>query len=271
MPNRIIILIFCLLVYSTADGQNGNYTMGARSAALANASVTLSDEWSVFNNVGALSYVESTSTFATYKNLFGLSEISTMAVGFTMPVLNGTMGLGAFRYGGDLFNEQRIHAGFSNRFGLVSLGAAASYYQLNIEGGGTRKAFMFDFGGHAKLSEQFYFGAHISNINQAKISEVTGERIPTYMKTGLSYRPNENVMINAEVEKSIDEALRFKFGLEYEIIASVFIRTGIITKPFNSNFGIGFDPGRLSVDYAYGNHSNLGDIHQFSFVYRIKK
>lgn len=245
--------------------------MGARSAALASASVTIEDEWSTFNNIGALSYVESISAFGTYKNLYGLPELSSIAFGITLPVLGGTAALGAFRFGGDLLNEQRASLGFSNRFGIVSLGANAGYYQMNIEGGGTSTAFLFDFGGHAQLGNKICFGAHISNINQAKLSEVTNEYIPTYMKTGLSYRPNEQLMINAEVEKALETDLRFKMGLEYEIIETVFIRTGLITAPFKSNFGLGFDPGRVSVDYAFGNHPDLGDIHQFSFSYRIKK
>ncbi len=243
--------------------------MGARSAALGGASVTLEDEWAVFNNVGALSYVEGISLFGSYRNQYGVPEFSSMAIGVTAPLLNGTVAVGAFRFGDDLYNEQKVNLGFSNRFGIVSLGANFNYYQISIMEGGTAQAFLFDFGGHAKLTEQFFFAAHVSNLNQAKVSEVNSERVPTYMKAGISYRPLESLMLNAEIEKSIDEDSQLKFAIEYEIIETVFIRTGIITEPFKSNFGIGFDPGKLAVDYAYGNHPDLGDIHQFSFTYRF--
>ncbi|MFY0624989.1 MAG: hypothetical protein JXR07_01760 [Reichenbachiella sp.] len=271
MKHTFNLLIAMLCIVHLTHGQIGNYTMGARSASLAGSSVTLMDQWSSFNNIGALSYVEDINIFATYKNLYGLPELSSMAVGVTLPVWIGTATLGAYRFGGDLLNDHRVHAGFSNRFGIVSLGANFSYFQLNIEGGGTQTNFLFDFGGHAKLSEQFYFGAHISNVNQAKLSDLTGEKISTIMKTGLSYRPNEHLMINSEIEKSIDDDFRIKIGIEYEIINSVFARTGILTSPFNSNFGIGFEPGQISVDYAFGMHQDLGDFHQFSFTYRISK
>ena len=269
--NHLFVYLLVFGVSFTSLSQNGNFTMGARSAGMANASTTLSDEWSSFNNIGGLSYVESISVFATYRNQYEFPEFSTMAVGFVVPVFNGTATVGAFRFGDDLFNQQRVNLGFSNRFGIVSLGANVSYYQVSIQEGGTGNAFLFDFGGHAKLSEQFYFAAHISNLNQAEISEITSERVPTYMKAGISYRPINQLMLNTELEKSIDEDVNLKLGLEYEIVNKVFIRSGIITEPFMSHFGMGFDPGRLAVDYAYSNHSELGGIHQFSFIYRIKK
>lgn len=262
------LTISCLLVFKSWC-QNGEYGIGARSAGMAFSSVTLEDEWALFNNVGALSYVESTAVFGSFKNLYGIPELTSLGFGFAQPLLNGTAGLGVFRFGGSALNEHRVNLGFSNRFGLVSLGANVSYFQLRIQDGLTRRTFMIDFGGHAKLSPQLIFGAHITNLNQAKTSEINDSRIPTLMKTGLSYRPGDRFSLNTEVQKAVDSGPRFSFGGEYRFLEQVAARMGFVTAPFSGHYGLGIYLGELNADYSFGNHSQLGDIHQISFTYRL--
>ncbi|MEO9964352.1 MAG: hypothetical protein ABJF11_01105 [Reichenbachiella sp.] len=265
--------LFCLAIFSFSYAlyaQNGNYGMGARSAALGGASLTLGDEWSLYNNIGGLAAARDKAIFTSIKNKYGLTEFTSLAFGGIYPIWGGTAGLGVFRFGDELFNEQRLNLGFSNQFGIVSLGLNIGYYQLNVEGAGSRKTLLIDFGGRAKLTEQLYFGAHVSNLNQARLSKTTDERIPTIMKTGLSYRPGNDLMINLEVEKDIDQDAVFKIGLEYYVIDQVVLRTGFHTQPFESSFGIGFTPGKINIDYAYNNNPDLGGIHELSLVYRFK-
>lgn len=271
IKTSLIPTLISLLLSWAAMAQNGDYSIGARSAALAGSSVTLSDEWALFNNIGALADHQKFSVFGSYKNLYGISELSSIAAGVTLPIWNGTLGLGAFRFGGELLNEQRVNLGFSNRFGIVSLGLNTSYYQLNIENGGSSHNFMIDFGGRAEITPKLFFGAHISNINQAKISDNSGELVPTYMKSGISYRPLSSLMINAEVEKNLDDPMILKLGLEYRLVQMLHLRMGFKTEPFNGCFGLGFAPKRIKVDYSYNIHRELGDIHQLSFSYLIGK
>ncbi|MGL1887221.1 MAG: hypothetical protein OCD76_11975 [Reichenbachiella sp.] len=265
------LLLAIVLLGPHCYSQTGDFSIGARSAALAGSSVTISDPWALFNNIGALADVQSTNLIASYKNKYGLADLSSIAVGATSPLWNGTIGVGVFRYGGDLLNEHQANIGFSNRFGLVSLGINIDYYQISIENGGSSSTFMIDFGGQAKIFDQLYFGAHISNINQARISKNLDKQIPTVMKTGLSYRPHASLMINAEIQKSIDEQAFLIFGLEYFIIDSIALRMGFQNNPFESNFGIGFKLKKFDADYAYGLHPDLGSIHQVSFSYQIKE
>jgi len=271
MPKSFFTFFLLSLIALSAKSQNGDYAVGARSDAQAGASVTLEDEWALFNNIGALSYVEEYNAFATYQNRYGLSELSVMAFGMAVPIFNGTAGFGFFRFGDDLLNEQRFNLGFSNRFGIVSLGLNIGFYQLNIEGSGTQNALLFDFGGHAKLTEHLFFGAHISNLNQAELSAFTGEKIATIMKTGISYRPSTELKINVEVQKEVEQDAQLKLGLEYALIERVFLRTGIRTKPFESSFGAGFHTGKFKIDYAFINNPDIGDVHELSVSYQLKK
>jgi len=268
---HIKILAVLLLLFSyNLKAQNGDFSVGSRASGMSDASVTLSDEWALFNNIGALADANSLSVFGSYKNLYGLPELSSVAIGATSPLWNGTVGLGIHRFGGRSLNEHRANLGFSNRFGIVSLGLNVGYYQIAIENGGTRGNLIIDFGGQAKLTEQLYFGAHISNLNQAKLTTEFSRQVPTIMKAGLSYRPHKKLMINAETQKPIDEDLFFKVGLEYAIIDYLKLRAGIKTISFESSFGLGFNHRKIQLDYSYGFVPDLGSIHQFSFAYKIK-
>lgn len=251
--------------------QEGDFSMGARSTGMAGSSITIGDAWALFNNIGGLSYHTEQSAFISYQSKFGISELSSMAAGYVHPIWNGTAGIGFYRFGSAQLSEQKAQLGFSNQFGIVSLGLNVGVYQINIEGFGSNQSLIIDFGGQARLTEQLYFGAHVSNLNQAKLSKETGELVPTFMKTGLSYRPHENLMLNAEVEKSIDADAFLKIGLEYKIIDQVSIRTGIATNPFNSAFGVGFHPRKFIIDYSFQNDPTLGDVHELSIIYQVKK
>lgn len=261
----VILFLSSLSVFA----QNGNYAIGARASAIGGAAVTIGDQWSLFNNVGGLAHQANTMAFASYRNKYGVPEFSTVAVGVLHPMLNGVAGLGFFRFGGDLYNEQRVNLGYGHEMGIVSLGLNVSYYQLSIEGAGTTQNIMIDFGGQARLNDQIVFGAHVSNLNQAKLSETTGERIPTIMKTGLSYRPSASLMLNVEAEKEVEKATIVKVGLEYKFLEKFSMRTGFHTQPFESTFGLGFNTDKIGIDYYFGNNPDLGDIHEFTVSYQF--
>lgn len=264
-----LFLLFAWIPF-WSKAQNGQYTLGARAGGVANTSVTLADAWSLFNNVGALTGIEQSTIMATYQNRYRIAAFNTFGAGYVKPMLNGVAGISVFRFGDDLFNEQKLGLSFSNKFGVVSLGATINYLQINMEGLGTKGILIGDFGGLATITDQLVFGAHISNINQAQLSSFTGEKIPTIMRAGLSYRPIKGLMLNTEVEKNLDFDALFKIGLEYKIMDMITVRTGIITEPFESAYGIGFTPGKIIVDYAYRSNPDIGDIHELSVSYKIK-
>lgn len=266
---HLSLLGFLILSFS-ALGQDGKFNLGARSAALGGASLTLGDEFSLFNNIGGLGIVENHAAFAGYQNRFGVSSFQSIGAGAVYTTGIGNAGLGFFKFGDDLYSQQRIHLAVGSKIQMVSLGFGADLIQYNISTVGSKQLIALEFGGIAKISEQFVFGAHIFNLNQAKLSEETNERVPTIMKAGLSYRPSNELMINVEVEKDLDFDEVIKAGVEYELVENIFLRTGISTDPFLSSFGIGFHPKNFKLDYAYSNDSNLGSIHDLSISYSFE-
>ena len=267
---RVLSLLLVTLAFNSY-AQIGSFNIGGRSAGMAGASLTLGDEYSLFNNIGGLGYVENHAAFASYQNRYGISQFQVIGAGAVYTHDIGNAGVGFYKFGDDIYSEQRIHLAISNKIQMVSLGLGVDYLQYNVSTAGTSQALAIQFGGIAEITPQLRFGAHIFNLNQAKFDSETGERIPTVMKGGFSYRPTNELMLNLEIEKDLDFDEVFKAGIEYQIVENVFARTGISTQPFIGTFGVGFYPKNLKFDYGFSNESTLGSIHEISVAYSFKK
>ncbi|WP_420577787.1 hypothetical protein [Ekhidna sp.] len=267
---KFLTCLITLLVGTLAFGQMGSFNLGGRSAGMAGASLTFGDEYSLFNNIGGLGRMENHAAFAAYQNRYGVSEFQVVGAGAIYTAGIGNAGVGFYKFGDDIYSEQRIHLAFGNKIQMVSLGVGLDLLQYNVSTVGTSRALAIQFGGIAEITPQLRFGAHIFNLNQAAINSETGEKAPTVMKAGISFLPSEELILNAEIEKDLDFDEVFKAGIEYQIIENVYVRTGISTESFLGAFGVGFHPKNLKFDYAFSNDSRLGSIHEISVAYSFQ-
>ncbi len=258
-----VLLLFFYTQFCVA--QDGKFSLGARNSGLAGTSSTLGDHWSLFNNIGGLGKIEHSAVFADYQNRYGIKEFQVVGAGAVYTTGKGNAGLGFYKFGDEIFSQQRLHLAFGHRLQLISLGLGVDFLQYNIATVGTRQVVTLQFGGIAEITPELHFGAHISNFNQARLVKETREKVPTVMKGGISYRPNSELMINLEVEKDLDFDEVVKAGIEYKIVEQVFLRTGISTRSGSGAFGIGFHPTNFQFDYAYSTDPKLGGIHEVSF------
>ena len=267
---RISILSLLILLFAEkTQAQSVSTTMGARSASLGNASTTLKDEWSLFNNIGGLAKVKESSTAFTFEAKPALPGSSRMAASFSSPLKIGAFGIGIFKFGDKLYSEQILTTGYSNQFGIASLGLKLNYIQYRTEGFGTKSAVSVSFGGIAEITNQISIGAYIQNLNQPKLTN--NERVPVKLAVGVSFKPTEQILLLTEIEKDLAHDPTLKFGMEYAIHKKVFSRTGFNLNPEAAFFGVGFKGWRLKFDYSIQYTSNLNFAHQASASYRIEK
>ncbi len=268
---KLSVFFITLLITTYTLAQDGKFNFGSRSSGMAGASVTHEDQYSLFNNIGGLAKVEDHKFFAGYQNRYGISEFQVIGAGIIYASDIGNAGIGFFKFGDDLFSQQRLHLAIGNKFQQVSLGVGVDLLQYQVATVGTRQTIAIQFGGIAEIIPQLHFGAHIFNINQAKLVDKTREKVPTIMKAGISYRSDSELIINLEVEKDLEFNEVIKTGIEYQIVEGVFIRTGISTQPLLSAFGVGFHPKNLQFDYSYLGNAKLGAVHEISFSFSQKK
>lgn len=259
----------CLAIHHGL-AQSASVQMGARANGMANASATLTDIWSLTNNIAGLAKTDQTAFAFSYHAIPSFKFFNRMAAVFAVPVKSSVAGAGVFRFGDDLYNEHILSLGFANRFGLASLGLKINYIQYHAAGMGTNTAFTLSFGGIAELTSQLSVGAHIVNINQPVINELTAERIPTQLIAGVAFKPSGKVILTSEIEKDLDHPPVWKTGFEYQVLKNIAFRTGFNLNPEIAFFGFGFKPGKFDLDYALQFHNPLGLSHQATVAYQFK-
>jgi hypothetical protein len=273
---RYTLLFFLFgvsLWQSSADclAGNDNPAIGARAAGLSNASVTLSDVWALSNNVAGIAKLDRPELGAFAENRFMIRGFNTVAFQAMYPTAKyGVGGIDLYRFGDQLYNEQRFGIGYAHRIGTVSLGIKLDLLQLRIQDLGSRKAVAFSVGAQMEVVPDLVVGAHVYNLNQTRLAEAEDERVPTLMKTGLSYRPSKKLMLNVETEKQLALPADFKAGLEYRIIEKFALRSGFSTLAQSATFGAGFQARAFAVDYALGARTALGVSNHLSVAYRFE-
>lgn len=267
----LFLFVHFTFFFSSISAQSVSTLIGARSSGMGYTSTCLQDEWSLFNNVGGLSGIKSPLVAAAYDAKPQLQAANRAAVVGNMPTKVGVAALGIFRFGDDLYSEQKISVGFGNKFGLASLGASVNYIQYSATGFGTKGVVTLNFGGIAELTKQISIGAHIQNINQPKLTENGEEQVPTLLAAGVGFTPSDKVFFTGEIQKDLDHEATFKTGLEYKPAKKFAARTGFNLKPNALFLGIGFINTRLLIDYAYQYvPASLGSSHQASVCYKLK-
>ena len=257
-----IILCFTLDIQTFASGDP--WPVGGRASGIANTALTLTDGWSLFNNPAGLAGSKQLHVLFAFDSRFGIAGLQSVGAGVAMPLRQATVGISVQKLGDALYSEQMAGIAFSHKISHVQLGIKANYVQVHVGDLGTKGALAMEFGGIATITPQLFFGAHVYNFNQAKLASYQDERIPTVMKTGLSYRPITRLMLNLEAQKDTDFPATVNAGIEYQIVSQFYLRTGIATKPGIQHFGIGVHKKKFHFDYALRTHPTLGLSHHLS-------
>lgn len=244
--------------------------MGARANGIGLSSSCLSDQWSVFNNPAGLANVKNSVLASTYVHHPAIASFNTVAAIYATPIKPGALGVGVYRFGDDLYNEQVITTSYSNTFGIASLGIKLNYLQYRAEGFGNKSIASISFGGITKLTPHFQIGAYINNITQPEISE--HDKLPTSFILGIAFNPSDQIYFTTELEKDIDFDPVWKAGLEYVVHKKFFLRTGFNLQPQTGFFGFGYRSDKpLQLDYAFSFTPTIGSIHQATVGYHFKK
>jgi opacity protein-like surface antigen len=276
MRNALLITSFLAASACLAGGDP--LTVGARFAGMGGSGLTLADLWSVRLNPAGIAGLEAPVAGLFYQRHFLSEELAHQGLAVALPVGKGAFGLGVDRFGYSLYNETRASLAYAMRFG-EGLRAAVQLNYLGVQLGGNyggTSAFAAELGVQARISEQFWLGAHLYNPTRAKLGAVTDgdvtldERVPTLLRAGLGWVVSSKLTLTGEVEKDIDRAERFRFGVEYNPSKALFLRTGISTANVQGHFGVGVRTGRLDVDLALAVRAQLGPTPMINLNYRFK-
>ena len=127
-----------------------------------------------------------------------------------------------------------------------------------------------EVGIYAKFTKNWKLGISVFNLGRAKLSDFEDDRFSTIMRLGSSYLFSDKLNLAVELEKDLDYDLRFKTGLEYEVINNFFVRGGVATSPIEVTFGFGYHFKQIHLDLGSAYHQILGWSPHFSIVFQGK-
>ncbi len=262
-----------LISIIAAKADNENFSIGARSSGMANASVSLNDVWSAQQNQAGLGFLHNSAAGVYYENRFLLKELSIRGAVVAVPVKGGTFGLCITNFGYSSYSENKYSLSFAKSFGnKLSAGIAMDYLTTKIaEGYGTKGVFAAEFGLQAKPIKRLNIGFHIYNPTRTKLADYTNERIPTIIKLGADYNFSDAVILAVETDKDISQKAIFKAGIEYKVVKEFYLRIGIATNPTLSSFGFGLNLKNIKIDISTNYHQVLGFSPQIGLTYNVIK
>jgi hypothetical protein len=197
---------------------------------------------------------------------FGLSELANGYAAYHEPTSIGSFAVGGMSYGFDLYHESKFIIGYSfNYLNKFFAGVAVNYQTVSIKNYGNDGAIFFNLGGLAYITNNFRIGFAIHNINRATFGN-EDDQIPMIFNTGLSYDVIDDLTVNFAVEKDIKYKASLQFGINYDIIEYISIRTGFTNEPSKYSAGIGINYTMFSLDYAMFTHNDLGLTHQAGII-----
>jgi len=272
MIKPILPLVFLCCSVSLVFGQKDNVCIGGRSAAIGNASVTLTDFWSVHNNQAAMAYYKKIAAGVYYENRFLMKETGLKCLSVVIPVKKaGVFGFNVSNYGFSLYNESKFGLAYAMAFSKsISAGIQLDYIHTHIgDNYGNKGLLTFEAGLRAKIIKDLVLAVHVFNPANLRLRPNDKERIPLIYKIGLSYTFTEKALIAVEVEKDMNFKPVFKVGAEYKVAKPVYLRIGISTNPMLYSFGAGFEFYKFKLDISASRHPQLGFSPQGSLIYEF--
>lgn len=271
-PKFLHIVYFILIVSRVVVAQNS--PVGARSAALGNASVPLSDVWASYNNQAGLAWLKQIEAGAYYENRFLLPELSSQGLAVAVPVKKiGCFGFNFTRFGYTQYNENKFGLAYARNFGPIF----SASIQLNIhwihigEGYGDLVTSSGELSFQVKPLPRWVIAAHVFNPTRTPLAEYYREKIPTIFRLGTSYAFHEKVLATTELQADLDFHPIFRAGVEYHAIEQLYIRIGFCSNPVSPTFGFGLQINGFKLDAAAAWQPILGFSPQASLSYKFGK
>ena len=241
---------------------------GAEQISLSNSgTANEKDVFSLFNNVACLQHVNQRELGIYYSpSPFGLKELSNAFIAYTDSFSFGRLAVGAMYYGFELYSEKKIVLGYANNiYDGLSAGIALNLHNVSIKNYGKDFAFYLNGGLSIRITDEIYWGFSLSNVNKATFGKEK-DQIPSLIKTGLSYNPIGNLTISFAFKKETDYAEDFSFGIDYDIIEILSLRSGFSSRISKYSGGIGIHYSVFNLNYAFVYHNDLGFTHQTDLI-----
>lgn len=242
--------------------------MGMNNAGI--SATSLSNVFSAGHNQAATAFLDRPAVGLMYSSVFLTAGINNFSVYGAYPFTKGgTLSITTNYYGFSAYRDINAGIGYSLKLAKAfSIGAQIDLFSTAIEGYGSKRWVSFELGMYAKPLNQLSLGAHIYNPLRLKADEATGERLPTIIKAGLTYSPNENFHLTGEYKQDIDANPIFSVAAYYRAIDKFSIRLGFSSLTSVAfGMGIHFKDLDLHIGSTYRHPLGFSPYSAMSYVF----
>ncbi|MHB8580220.1 MAG: PorV/PorQ family protein [Ignavibacteriaceae bacterium] len=246
---------------------------GAKQVSLSNSdAATNGDVFALFNNPAGLSQVLDREAGVYYSPApFGLYEMANCFAAYKETLSIGSIAVGAMTYGFELYRENKFSIGYSYNYqNKFFVGTAINLHTVSIKNYGSASAFYFNLGGIAYLNNFLRWGFFLYNVNRASFTSEQNQ-IPVVFNTGFLFDVTNKLTFHLAMEKELIQNASVLFGVEYNLIKYLSIRTGFSNEPSKFSAGIGVNYSLVRFDYAVFTHQELGMTHQIGVILSFNK
>ena len=268
---RVISFIWIFLLFSaSAQAAFDNYSFSAKALSLGNACIAMTDEPSVIlTNPGSLGFLQHKGFQASLSRLFDLDELSEREFYIGFPLRSFSLGGGFYMFGKrNYYQESLLSLAFACKVkDFLSLGSNVKYMRVSFSPKyDALSTFSIDVGATYKVNHKLQLGFVARNLTQPELVK-NSDDIPSIFSFGLAVFPFPEVTLVFDISYEERYKEQLHLGQEIKLLKNLPLRFGIQTSPARCTFGVGFNLDKLVFDYAYANHSVLGDTHKVSFSY----
>jgi hypothetical protein len=270
MSHNILQKLFfslTILLSFHLNAKTPGHGIGARSSAIGNFSITLSDFWSQFNNQAGLAEIYSFQAGISYQSRFMIKSLAQKTAGFIIPVNNGSFGINILHWGDKNYNKINIGLAYGRKFGHnLSVGLKFNYYSLNqSQNLGSKGKICFEGGFIYTIDNTIKIGGHFYNpfLKSTRNNELI---LPEIYRFGFEYLISKNVKGFFEISNHSEFDTSLHLGTEYTSNIYSF-RIGYSSSPDQLTFGFGIHYKKFQLDMSNSMHSNLGNSPQISLIY----
>ncbi len=262
---RILFALFFVCLHLILHGQNN----GARSTAIGDLKLGLSDLFSAVNNQAMLSEIRIFTAGINVHNRYLIKGLSTGSLAIAIPIGKGTSAFNFTSYGYELYRENKLGLLYAMALGPVfSMGIRLNYHSIRLgEGLGTEYAFYPDLGLNYKPSNKLNIGIQFQNLTLSKKVMQLDEFWPVSGRLGLTYLINEKLMIAVQGNVYTNLPVEMNSGLEYSFSENFSFRFGFASQPNRASLGIGFRLQLFKVDLASSYQANLGFTPSINLIF----
>lgn len=266
---RPILTIAFVCLHLLLYGQ----TNGARSIALGDLKLGLSDLFSAVNHQAMLPEIRTFTAGVNVSNQYMIKNLNTGALAIAVPISKGTAAFNFTSYGYHLYRENKIGISYAMALSPVfSLGVGLNYHSLRLgERLGMEYSFYPDLGLNYKPTEKLNIGIQFQNITFSKKVKQLDELWPASGRLGLIYLINDKLLIGVQGNVYADHPFEINSGLEYSVSNLFSFRFGLASQPTRVSFGIGLGLQNIQINLASSYQSNLGFTPSISLVYAQAK